>query len=54
MGCVEKTVVGPANFVSLFCGSPKFRDIFGLTNFVIRSLLKKFRGLPAQPDLKEV
>ena len=54
MGCVEKAIVCTANCVSLFCVSPRFRDIFGLVNFVIRSLLKKFRGLPAQPDCKEV
>jgi len=26
MGCVEKVIVSTANCVSLFCGSPRFRD----------------------------
>ena len=53
MGCVEKVIVSTANCMSPVVVRGSETDIWTY-ELCYSELVKKFRGLPAQPDFKEV
>ena len=53
MGCVEKVIVSTANCMSPVVVRGSETDIWTY-ELCYSELVKKFRGLPAQSDFKEV